>query len=734
MGNIVGIDLGTTNSLAAFKFSEQPQVVKDEEGRQLIRSMVAVDQNKIVVGEKAYNQLGQGDTDKVIVSIKRLMGRGFNDPVIQQQLSRFHYKITQSTKGTGNSLSVWLGGTEYEPEDISAEILKKVVQNAQQFQQNIGQKSLISQAVITIPAYFNDKQRYATQVAAQKAGLTLRELLPEPTAAAISYGFNPHSEEVETILVYDFGGGTLDCSIITAVGNQFIESAKAGDLWLGGDDFDNCIIEYVKQEVARQEELENIDTLINRMPHYQRVRLLGELKVLAERAKIDLSSQPVTQIQTATPLFDQLGMAIYIDVTLTREKFEELITPLVERSVKICVDTIKYSEYPLDQIDVILLVGGSTQVPLVQRKIREAFPTNQVKVHPRPMLAVAEGAAIVAAGLTEKVTTVSRNYCIELVDHPRFPLIKPGDILPIKQFHTFKTEADGQRLIHFKFFSPDQVSEDLDHVKRDERIGEMWLALDKAYPKGTEVIVAVELDEKNNSLQLTATLKNNSSIKVSCSFSRGREDEQISWQVEDRIKELNQAGNLTEVGVQKANEIAGEIVKAANQIYLNGNIQGDRLKTAQHKLKELDAFACEERDIAQFYLVNFEFVLEACNLMLHPDQKQRLQQLVSQLKQALERNDGSALQKLSEDAKREFDNLPDEIKRFWIIRETIGRTYQINPSQARVMDMKFSQMLNASQRGDQYEANRCWSELQPLILQYLDRDLPTGTIATGLTQ
>lgn len=158
---------------------------------------------------------------------------------------------------------------------------------------------------------------------------------------------------------------------MTAVGNQFIESAKAGDLWLGGDDFDHSIIEFVKQEVARQEGLNNFDQLIAKMPHYQRVRLLGELKIEAEKAKIQLSSQPSAEIITSTPLLDELGMAVPIQVTITRQKFEQLITPLIERSVKICYDVIKYSDYPLDQIDIILLVGGSSQVPIVQQKFEK---------------------------------------------------------------------------------------------------------------------------------------------------------------------------------------------------------------------------------------------------------------------------------------------------------------------------------------------------------------------------
>ncbi|EDZ95524.1 MULTISPECIES: Hsp70 family protein [Limnospira] len=737
MGNIVGIDLGTTNSVAAFKWAEVNVVTAAENSppdRKLTRSVVAADRNGLIVGEQAYRQLGDGDTENVIISIKRLIGRGFNDPVVQQQLSRFNYKIDKSSQGTENSLSVWLGGREYLPEDISAEILKKVVSNAQTYQERSGQTSRITEAVITVPAYFNDKQRYATEIATQKAGLKLRELLPEPTAAAISYGYRPDSDEVSTILVYDFGGGTLDCSIITSVGNQFIESAKSGDLWLGGDDFDNCIVEFAKQEIARIENLDNVDRLIKKMPHYQRVRLLAELKIQAEQAKIRLSTQGAAEIITSAHLIDEMGMAIPIQVTISRQEFEKRIEPLIDRSVKIAQDAIKYSDYPLDQIDAILLVGGSAQVPIVQQKIRQAFPQHQVVVHDRPMYAVAEGAAIVAAGLTEKVTTVSRDYCIELVDEPRFVIISQGDILPVQKFHTFKTEADGQSLIHFKFFSPDRVRQELERRFQDERIGDMWLALDRPYPKGTEILVTVELDEENNSLQMTAALKNNPQVKVSCSFSRGGVNEEISRQVEERIKQLNAAGNLTEIGVKRANEIAGEVVRSANQIYYNGQVQRDRLNQAESKLKELEEFANDELDIAKIFIMRFELALEVCDQLIHEDQKYRLRNLVDQLQQALNSKNIASLQKLIEDSKREFDNLPDSVKLIVVIREEIGRIHHLNPSQAGGMEVKFNQLLNALQQGNGSQANSLLQELQAEIIPYLDRELPTGTIATGLTR
>ncbi|MEH2404013.1 Hsp70 family protein [Nostoc sp.] len=419
--------------------------------------------------------------------------------------------------------------------------------------------------MITIPAYFNDKQRHATRTAAFKAGITPLELLAEPTAAAISYGFSPNGEDFKTILVFDFGGGTFDASVIQAAGTSFIELGKAGDLWLRGDDIDSRIIKFVKQQFAQQERIADIDGLITKMPHYQRVRFNADLKLAVERAKVELSTATVSCIAPATQLLDELGIAIPIEVEITREQFEEIISDLVERSIQICRQAVKDAEYHLEMVDVVLLVGGSCQIPVVQRKVREAFGADKVVVHPRPMYAVAEGAAIVAAGLTEKVITVSRDYFIKLVDGEE-KVIQRGDILPVTTSHTFKTVADGQRLIHFEFFSPDQVRQDLDGIYEDDSIGNIWLGLKQSYPRGTEVLVNLDLDEKNSELKMTATFKNDPSERVSYIFSRrGRSDERIYKELEKTIAELNNQ-NLTPLGVEEALKLALPVVESANKI------------------------------------------------------------------------------------------------------------------------------------------------------------------------
>jgi molecular chaperone DnaK len=735
MGKAIGIDLGTTNSVAGFKLAEVEVVTASDNippDRKLTRSVVACEQGKLLVGEQAYNQL-RHDPENVIISIKRLMGRGFADLAVQEQKTKFGYKVAQPSQGTDNSLAVWLGGQEYQPEDISAEILKKVVQNAQAYRQGMGMTGeVIDQAVITIPAYFNDKQRHATRTAALKAGITPLELLPEPTAAAISYGFAPDSDDVKTILVYDFGGGTFDASVITAAGNQFIEHGKAGDLWLGGDDIDSRLVKFVKDQIAVVEKIADVDGLIAKMPFYQRVRFAADLKIAVERAKVELSYGTVAQIAPATQLLDELGIAIPIEVEITRTQFEGIIEDLVDRSLQICREALRYAEYHLEMVDVVLLVGGSAQIPLVQRKLQAAFGENKVLLHPRPMYAVAEGAAIVAAGLTDKVTTVSRDYFLLLADG-KYPVINRGDILPVKTAHTFKTVVEGQRLIHFQFFSPDGVRENLDGVQEDEIIGDMWLGLDDKYPEGTEILVTLELDEKNSDLRMMATLKNDPSVRVSCVFSRGRADEKIYRELEVAIAQLN-AQDLTSTGVEAALQLAVPVVQLANEIIdpRTGVERTDLGDRARASLQQFQVSMSPERLEAETIIHECDRILALCAFMIPETQQERLVELSQRLHSAINSNNISQMQADTEDARRELHNLPQDVRLIQACFLALQQAKIAAPTQANAMSDKLSRLLVAMARGNGHEAEYLWNELKPDVHYWLNQELPTNSIITGL--
>ncbi|AVZ30195.1 Hsp70 family protein [Nodularia spumigena] len=731
MGNIVGIDLGTTNSVAAFKFAQVEVVTAADNtppDRKLTRSVVAFTQNQLVVGQEAYNQL-RADPENVIMSIKRLMGRGFADQEVQQQLSRFGYRVTQTTHGTENSLAVWLGGQELQPEDISAQILHKVGQNAQNFQKNLGQSSTITEAVITIPAYFNDKQRHATQTAAQRAGLNLRELLPEPTAAAISYGFTPEeTSDVKTILVYDFGGGTFDACLLTVSGNQFIELGKAGNLWLGGDDIDQQIIQFVKTQVAQQENIDDIDALLANMPNYQRLRFLADLKITVEWAKVALSKAPSVQIIPPTPLLNELGMPIMIDVQLTREQFEQMISPLVERTIPICDDAIRYAEYTPDLVDIVLLVGGSSQIPLVQQKVREAFGEDKVVVHPRPMYAIAEGAAILAAGLTEKVGTVSRDYYIQLIDGAH-KVISRGDVLPVRTAQTFRTIEDGQSLIRLELFNRD------DELEVMEPIGKIWLPLYQGYPKGTEVMVTLELDELRGTLQIIAVLKNEPSVRVSSLFSRGGTDEKINEDVDEIIQEINASGYSQDSIAAFSQRVMG-VIQVANQIVdpKTGKEREDVRTSAYQKYRELKSHTSSDRQLASFWHKECSFVANTYGFFIPPEQQARLREISAQLDNALKQNDFSTMQVGIEQAVTEMTLLPEDLQRILNCRDAAYKANRISLSQGELINDKKERMVAALRRLDREEADRIWLELQTEVQYWLYQEIQKGQIQTGLSR
>ncbi|MBF0204846.1 MAG: Hsp70 family protein, partial [Desulfamplus sp.] len=295
MAKSIGIDLGTTNSVAAVK-KVHTEIIKNAEGDLLTPSCVTLQSKKglikfiskenFVVGRHAVEWMKQ-DPANTVTAVKRLMGRSINDPEVQKIISdRRHLNtITTHSRGTENSLAIVLGKKEYTPEQISAKILEKIHVDAEN---SLG--DTIEYAVITVPAYFNDKQKHATRNAAALAGIKVQRLLPEPTAAAISFGVdNIGKEDAKTVLVFDFGGGTFDLSVLTISGGQFIEQGKGGNMWLGGEDIDQKIIDHVLQETAKEYEIEDIHSFIDGQDAAVRNRFSAELKHAVEKAKIDLS-------------------------------------------------------------------------------------------------------------------------------------------------------------------------------------------------------------------------------------------------------------------------------------------------------------------------------------------------------------------------------------------------------------------------------------------------------------
>src|SRR5256886_10912534 len=348
MGKIVGIDLGTTNSVVAVMEGDQPKVLINAQGSRLTPSVVAfTDKGEILVGQTARHQQVTNPKN-TIFSIKRFVGRRHSE--VAQEEKMVPYEITG---GTEEVVKVKVRGTEYTPEQISAFILQDLRKTAEDY---LGEK--VTEAVITVPAYFNDAQRTATKNAGEIAGLKVLRVLPEPTAAALAYGLD--KKKNEKILVFDLGGGTFDVSVLDVGEGVFEVLSINGNTHLGGDDMDEELINYIAEEFRKQE---GIDLRKDAMA-------LQRLKEACEKAKIELSTVMETTINLPFITADQSGPK-HLQMTVTRSKFEQLINHLVEKCRKPVLDALKDAKVEAKQIDEVVLVGGSTRVPMVQRLVKE---------------------------------------------------------------------------------------------------------------------------------------------------------------------------------------------------------------------------------------------------------------------------------------------------------------------------------------------------------------------------
>ncbi|MGB8258910.1 MAG: Hsp70 family protein [Terracidiphilus sp.] len=389
MGKCIGIDLGTTNSVAAVRMATA-QVLQNRESQDLTRSVVGEYKGQIRVGQLALDQqlLAPKDT---IESIKRLMGRGFRDENVQRVKSRAAYAIVEPTDGTDDDVRVLMGGKPFSPIQISSMILKKVKEDAE-----MRLNDTVEYAVITVPAYFTDKQKDATRKAGQLAGLKVQKVLDEPTAAALAFGVdNVGPDDSKTILVYDLGGGTFDVSVMTIVSGAFVQLNIEGDMWLGGDDFDRKLMDHVLRHVKM---VYGIDGATD-------PKFMVELKKKAEQAKKALSSMTRTDITIPGMLKSDAGDLIDVELEISRSEFEALISSDVARSMEIVHKAIRNAGEAMtpEQIDHVLLVGGSSYIPLVQSSLAAIFGRQKLMMNVDPMKCVAYGAAILSAKWAEKV-------------------------------------------------------------------------------------------------------------------------------------------------------------------------------------------------------------------------------------------------------------------------------------------------------------------------------------------
>ncbi len=452
----LGIDLGTTNSCMAVFEGGESKVIPNREGARTTPSVVAFQENgEILVGQLAKRQ-AITNAENTIFGIKRLMGRKFDDPVVQEWAKRVPYKIVKAPNGDAH---VEVRGKRYSPPEISAMILRKIKEDAQEY---LGQE--IKEAVITVPAYFDDTQRQATKDAGRIAGLNVLRIINEPTAACLAYGLDKKKEG--TVAVFDLGGGTFDISILEIGEGVFEVKATSGDTFLGGEDFDMRIVDYVAEEFKKEH---GIDLRQDRMA-------LQRLKEAAEKAKIELSTVTETEINLPFITADASGPK-HLVMKLTRAKLESLVEDLIDRLEEPCRIAMKDAGVTPQDIDEVLLVGGMTRMPRVQQKVKEIFGKEPVKgVNPDEVVAM--GAAIQAGVLKGEVKDVllldvtPLSLGIETLGGVFTVIIPRGTTIPTRKSQIFTTAADNQTSVTIHVLQGERpMAKDNKSIARFELVG-----------------------------------------------------------------------------------------------------------------------------------------------------------------------------------------------------------------------------------------------------------------------